>query len=42
MTDRLEVAEAIWITLARFDLDAYADGVMDTLDTVIEWDEEER
>ena len=38
--NREEVAEAIWRALVPFDLDAYTDGVMDSLDTVVEWAEE--
>jgi hypothetical protein len=41
MADREEVEGALLNTLAHFGLEGYTDGVMDSLDTVIEWDDEE-
>ena len=41
MTDRDDVYGAIWGALVPFGLHHYTDGVMDSLDTVIEWDEQE-
>lgn len=39
--NRDDVEEAIWRALAPFNLDAYTDGVMDSLDTVIDWPDQE-
>jgi hypothetical protein len=41
VANRDEVEDKLWRALAEFDLENYVDGVMDTLDTVIEWDEDE-
>ncbi|UTN92990.1 hypothetical protein SEA_FINKLE_76 [Gordonia phage Finkle] len=41
MTDRNEVTDAIATALEPFDLQYYVDGVMDSLDTVVDWDEQE-
>lgn len=39
MVYRDDVEDALFDALYQFDLGPYVDGVMDSLDTVIEWDE---
>lgn len=41
MPNRDQVTESIYNALAPYDLGWCTDGVMDSLDTVIDWDDEE-